>query len=60
VLAAELLVRGINTRIIERGDGVALETRALGVHARTLEVLDTMGLADEFVARGHKVRQFRL
>ena len=46
VLAAELLARGIRTRVIDKGDGVALQSRAIGIHARTLEVLDIMGLAD--------------
>jgi hypothetical protein len=46
VLAAELLARGIRTRVIDKGAGVALQTRAIGIHARTLEVLDMMGLAD--------------
>ena len=59
VLAAELLARGIHTRIIDRGDGVALESRAIGIHARTLEVLDMMGLADRFTERGQVVRHFR-
>src|SRR5579859_5862836 len=59
VLAAELLARGITTRIIDKGNGIVLETRAIGVHARTLEVLDAMGLADEFVERGQQVRNFR-
>ena len=57
VLAAELLARGINTRIIDKGDGVALQSRAIGIHARTLEVLDMMGLAERFVERGQVVRQ---
>ena len=57
VLAAELLARGIRVRIIDKGDGVALQTRAIGIHARTLEVLDTMGLAQRFVERGQVVRQ---
>ena len=52
VLAAELLARGIRTRVIDRGDGVALQARAIGIHARTLEVLATMGLADRFIERG--------
>jgi len=52
VLAAELLARGIHTRIIDKGDGVALQARAIGIHARTLEVLDTMGLAERFIERG--------
>jgi 2-polyprenyl-6-methoxyphenol hydroxylase-like FAD-dependent oxidoreductase len=56
VLAAELLARGINVRIIDQGDGVALQSRAIGIHARTLEVLDTMGLAERFVERGQVVR----
>jgi 2-polyprenyl-6-methoxyphenol hydroxylase-like FAD-dependent oxidoreductase len=59
VLGAELLARGIRTRIIDKGDGVALETRAIGIHARTLEVLDMMGLAERFTERGQVVRHFR-
>ena len=60
VLAAELLARGIRTRVIDKGDGVALQTRAIGIHARTLEILDTMGLADRFTERGQLVRQLPL
>ena len=59
VLAAELLARGIQTRIIDQGDGIALETRAIGIHARTLEVLDMMGLAERFTERGQALRHFR-
>lgn len=59
VLAAELLARGIRTRIIDQGDGAALQSRAIGVHARTLEVLDMMGLAEQFIERGQVVRELR-
>jgi 2-polyprenyl-6-methoxyphenol hydroxylase-like FAD-dependent oxidoreductase len=59
VLAAELLARGIRTRIIDQGDGTALQSRAIGVHARTLEVLDMMGLAERFIERGQVVRRLR-
>ena len=59
VLAAELLARGIRTRIIDQGDGVALQPRAISIHARSLEVLDTMGLAERFIDRGHVVRYLR-
>src|ERR1700758_3411333 len=60
VLAAQLLARGIDTRIIDKGDGPARERRAVSVHARTLEVLDTMGLADAFIEHGHRGRRFRM
>jgi len=59
VLAAELLARGIRTRVIDQGDGVALQARAVGIHARTLEVLNTMGLAENFIERGQVVRELR-
>ena len=60
VLACELLARGIRARIIDKGDGVVLQTRALGIHARTLEVFDMMGLADRFVEHGQVVRRFHM
>jgi 2-polyprenyl-6-methoxyphenol hydroxylase-like FAD-dependent oxidoreductase len=59
VLACELLARGIRVRIIDQGDGVALQPRAISVHARSLEILDTMGLAERFLERGHMVHYFR-
>lgn len=59
VLAAELLARGIRTRIIDQGDAVALQARAIGIHARTLEVLGMMGLAERFLADGQVVRHMR-
>lgn len=59
VLAAELLSRGIRTRIIDQGDGVALQSRAIGIHARSLEVLDMMGLARGFIELGQVVHHLR-
>ena len=60
VLAAQLLARGIDTRIVDKGDGPARESRAVSVHARTLELLDTMGLAETFIEHGHCGRRFRM
>ena len=60
VLACELLARGVRARIIDKGDGVVLQTRALGIHARTLEVLDMMGLAERFAEHGQVVRRFHM
>jgi 2-polyprenyl-6-methoxyphenol hydroxylase-like FAD-dependent oxidoreductase len=59
-LAAQLLASGIPTRLIDKGEGPAPQSRALGVHARTLELLDTMGLADAFIERGHRVHRLRM
>ena len=59
VLAAGLLARGICTRVIDKGDGVHLETRAIAIHARALEALDGMGLAERFVDHGRPVRWWR-
>src|SRR5215472_4508007 len=60
VLAAQLLARGIDTRIVDKGDGPARESRAVSVHARTLELLDTMGLAEAFIEHGHRGRRYRM
>ena len=60
VLACELLARDIRARVIDKGDGVVLQTRALGIHARTLEVFDMIGLAERFVEHGQVVRRFHM
>jgi 2-polyprenyl-6-methoxyphenol hydroxylase-like FAD-dependent oxidoreductase len=60
VLAAELVRRGVRVRVIDKGDGQALQSRALAVHARTLEVFDMMGLAERFVQRGQPIHRFRM
>jgi 2-polyprenyl-6-methoxyphenol hydroxylase-like FAD-dependent oxidoreductase len=58
VLAADLLARGVSMRIIDKGNGINLETRAIAIHARALEVLDLMSLAERFVDHGQAVRWF--
>ena len=51
-LAAQLQWFGVPFRIIDRSFDRAQESRALVVQARTLELLDSLGLADPLVARG--------
>jgi 2-polyprenyl-6-methoxyphenol hydroxylase-like FAD-dependent oxidoreductase len=51
-LAAQLVQFGTRFRIVDRSFDRARESRALAVQARTLEFLDTLGLADPLVARG--------
>lgn len=51
--ACELARRGVVPRVVEAGTERSRDSKALTVHARTLEALDLLGLADEFVRRGH-------
>jgi 2-polyprenyl-6-methoxyphenol hydroxylase-like FAD-dependent oxidoreductase len=47
--------QGVSFRIIDTKDGPVEETRALVVHAKTLELLDRLGLADGIVERGQRM-----
>jgi 2-polyprenyl-6-methoxyphenol hydroxylase-like FAD-dependent oxidoreductase len=53
--ACELLRRGVGVRIVDACAAPTDKSKALGVQARTLEVLDAMGLADRFIAAGRKI-----
>ncbi|GLZ80275.1 putative monooxygenase [Actinorhabdospora filicis] len=55
MLACELRLAGVDVTVLERADGPTGESRAGGIHARTLEVLDQRGLADRFLAIGRKL-----
>jgi 2-polyprenyl-6-methoxyphenol hydroxylase-like FAD-dependent oxidoreductase len=52
MLACELAMRGVTVRLLDERRDIPNITRAFGVHARTLELLDARGLADELVQRG--------
>ena len=54
LLAGDLAAAGVRVTLLERRERAADPgmTRAFAVHARTLEVLDARGLADELVALG--------
>lgn len=53
LLAASLLARcGISVRIVDKSPTAAKESRALVIHARTLELLLSLGLAESFLDRG--------
>ena len=55
MLAIELARRGEEVRIFDRQPGPPAETRAIGIHARTLELFHQHGLVEQFLARGHRV-----
>lgn len=46
---------GVDFRIIDKGSGPVEESRALVVHAKTLELLDKLGLAEEAVGGGQRM-----
>jgi 2-polyprenyl-6-methoxyphenol hydroxylase-like FAD-dependent oxidoreductase len=54
-MACELARRGVSLRIIDKLDVPSDKSRALGIHSRTLEILESMGLVQEFLDAGHPV-----
>ena len=57
MLACELALGGANARLLEERTDTPNITRAFAVHARTLELLDARGLAEELLPRGVPVRE---
>ncbi len=55
MLASELALGGAAVRLLEVRADMPNITRAFAVHARTLELLDARGMADELLARGVSV-----
>ena len=54
VMAAQLAARGIGCRIIDKTPVRSERSRALVVQARSLELLQKIGIADELVSRGRQ------
>ncbi len=61
LLIACLLTRhGVNVRIVDKKVGLSEESRAIVVHAKTLELLDKLGLADQALAEGERLQSLQL
>ncbi|MFG3251986.1 FAD-dependent oxidoreductase [Streptomyces sp. NPDC048172] len=61
LLAGDLAASGHSVTLVERRSGTTSNlTRALVVHARTLEQLDARGVADELITVGHPVDRLQL
>src|SRR5215469_3071646 len=54
-LACELQRRDIASRIIDKVDKFPQTSRANGLQPRSMEVLDSLGVADQVSARGYPV-----
>ncbi len=60
VLALGLARRGVKFRIIDQHERPGAESRALAVHARTLEFYRQFGFADAVVAAGIEIRKVNM
>ena len=52
MLACELALGGVGVRLLEERASTPNITRAFAVHARTLELLDARGMAEDLIPRG--------
>ena len=59
-LAAQLHTFGLRTRLVDRLVDRTRESRALVVQARSLEVLQNLGLSDALVARGRTTARLQI
>ncbi|MEV4045957.1 2-polyprenyl-6-methoxyphenol hydroxylase-like FAD-dependent oxidoreductase [Streptomyces sp. SAI-195] len=55
MLACELALAGVRTRILERRTAPQRDSRALTLHPRSVELLDQRGLLDRFLPLGRTV-----
>jgi len=60
MLAAELALAGVDCLVLERRDGLRRQSRAICLHARSMEALDLRGQAGRFTAAGLAVPSFPL
>ncbi|WP_454062374.1 FAD-dependent monooxygenase [Candidatus Nitrospira salsa] len=59
-LACDLARRGIAYRIIDQDEQPSQHSKALAIHARTLECFEQLGLTDELCRRGRKIHALNL
>ncbi|WP_052723668.1 FAD-dependent monooxygenase [Paenibacillus wulumuqiensis] len=55
-LAIELMRRGVSCRIIDKAAEPSRQSKALGIMARTLELLDHSGITEQLVEQGQPVK----
>ncbi|MBK9203361.1 MAG: FAD-dependent monooxygenase [Candidatus Obscuribacter sp.] len=55
-LAADLKRRGIDFRIIDKAEHATAYSKAIVLHARTLELLENMGVVERFLEHGLPIR----
>jgi 2-polyprenyl-6-methoxyphenol hydroxylase-like FAD-dependent oxidoreductase len=60
VMAHELARDGIACRLIDKTAHRVMQSRAIAIHARTLETFELMGIIDEFLAAGQRINSVRI
>jgi len=59
-LACQLIRYGISFIILDKKEGVTSYSKALGVHARTLEIYEQLGIAEKAVTQGMVAGKVRM
>jgi 2-polyprenyl-6-methoxyphenol hydroxylase-like FAD-dependent oxidoreductase len=59
-LACQLVRHGVDFVIVDQNEGVTPYSKAIGVHARTLEIYEQIGLAQRAVEQGTIARRVRM
>src|ERR1700712_3282052 len=54
-MALALAIAGIEFRIIDKAPQRSDKSKALGIHARTMELLESLGVVDTFIKNGNIV-----
>src|SRR3978361_2049395 len=60
VAGCALARRGVRVRVIDKLAQPTDQSRAIAVHARSLDMLDRMGIADELLSTGIKATAMQL
>lgn len=59
-LAGQLIRHGVDFVIFDRRESTTPHSKAIGVQARTLEIYEQIGLADDLIAQGARAEKARL
>ena len=54
MLASELRLHGVDVLVLEKEAEPTKQVRALGLHVRSIEILDQRGLLERFLAHGRQ------
>jgi 2-polyprenyl-6-methoxyphenol hydroxylase-like FAD-dependent oxidoreductase len=54
MLAGELRLQGVDVVVLDKDEEPTPFVRALGIHVRTIEIMEQRGLLDRFLAQGQK------